>query len=562
MKTNILLKILLISSFILSLITCNDREETNPFDTNCPKELFTPTDFKAEQQGVAVKLSWKQENTQISGFVISRNENDGNMNEVARTEKAVTLWNDQTIVGGKKYGYQLLAYAGENQSNTLKVFISPVTGATFTTATEATGLTPFSAVLSGNVSGDGGAPVTERGICYGTSQNPTVSGSKVAAGSGTGEFNITLANLTPNVIYYVRAYAINSMGITYGNQTNFTTPQIQLLATPAIYDVPKESGSRVFTVTSNIDWQLTSDQTWCKPNITNGKGNSPVVATFETNAAIGQRSALLTFSAVGVSNQIVVITQAGTEPPVLTITPENQNVTKVAGSITFTIASNVTWIAKSDQDWCTFTTNSGSGNGTLTTNFTANTANNQRVATVTISGVGLQNKIITLTQAPLISQTWNMANEYSDVSNPNGVWSYGRKLSVATNDFELMSYHLSSGFWILYNGAWYPGITKGIQMYVNDNSRGLPCTRWTCPAAGIYTIDGTFEGQKDYMHLIGYVTKNDSIIYSTKLQTSFQKVAYSIKNISLVPSDHIDFLIMSYDGGSNDHHKVTAIITR
>ena len=99
------------------LINCNDRETTNPFDANCPKELFTPSDFKAEQQGAAVKLTWNQKNTNISGFIISRNENDGTMSEVAKTDKSATGWSDNAVTGGKKFSYELVAYADKNLSN-------------------------------------------------------------------------------------------------------------------------------------------------------------------------------------------------------------------------------------------------------------------------------------------------------------------------------------------------------------------------------------------------------------------------------------------------------------
>lgn len=40
--------------FLFILTNCTEKEITNPFDINCPKELFTPTDFKAEQQGTAI----------------------------------------------------------------------------------------------------------------------------------------------------------------------------------------------------------------------------------------------------------------------------------------------------------------------------------------------------------------------------------------------------------------------------------------------------------------------------------------------------------------------------
>ncbi len=79
--------------FVFILITCKEREITNPFDSACPKEIFTPSDFKAEQKGAAVQLTWKQANTLIIGFVINRNENDDAMTELSKEEFA--KWRSQ-----------------------------------------------------------------------------------------------------------------------------------------------------------------------------------------------------------------------------------------------------------------------------------------------------------------------------------------------------------------------------------------------------------------------------------------------------------------------------------
>ncbi len=69
-------------------------------------------------------------------------------------------------------------------------------------------------------------PVTEYGICYGTSANPTVNGTKVTthdAGKTEGEIRYTLTNLNATDIYYARAYAISVVGIAYSDNTVFTT---------------------------------------------------------------------------------------------------------------------------------------------------------------------------------------------------------------------------------------------------------------------------------------------------------------------------------------------------
>ncbi len=94
------------------------------------------------------------------------------------------------------------------------------------TTTAVSGVTTTTAVSGGNVTDDGGADVTARGVCWGTSANPTISGSKTSDGTGTGSFSSNLTGLTAGTKYYVRAYATNSVGTAYGNEVEFTATAI------------------------------------------------------------------------------------------------------------------------------------------------------------------------------------------------------------------------------------------------------------------------------------------------------------------------------------------------
>ena len=110
-----------------------------------------------------------------------------------------------------------------------------VTAPTVTTST-VTQITETTAVAGGNVTSDGGASVTERGVVYSTSANPTTANSKRMNGSGTGAFTCNLTGLQPNTTYYVRAYAVNSIGTAYGEQVTFTTKE-EVVATPEYVDL-------------------------------------------------------------------------------------------------------------------------------------------------------------------------------------------------------------------------------------------------------------------------------------------------------------------------------------
>lgn len=86
------------------------------------------------------------------------------------------------------------------------------------TTTSITNITNNSATSGGVVTSDGGANITARGVVWSTSQNPTIElSTKTVDGTGIGSFTSSITGLLPNTTYYVRAYATNSVGTSYGN---------------------------------------------------------------------------------------------------------------------------------------------------------------------------------------------------------------------------------------------------------------------------------------------------------------------------------------------------------
>lgn len=84
-------------------------------------------------------------------------------------------------------------------------------------------ITDIAATTGGNITNDGGTAITNRGVVWSTTQNPTTANNSITNGSGTGSFTSNLTGLTANTTYYVRAYATNSAGTAYGNELSFTT---------------------------------------------------------------------------------------------------------------------------------------------------------------------------------------------------------------------------------------------------------------------------------------------------------------------------------------------------
>lgn len=91
------------------------------------------------------------------------------------------------------------------------------------TTRDVTNILETQSIAGGTIISDGGAAITERGVCYGTSVDPTINDKKVASGSGLGAFTVPLTILIPNTLYYVRAYAVNTKGVTYGDNKSFKT---------------------------------------------------------------------------------------------------------------------------------------------------------------------------------------------------------------------------------------------------------------------------------------------------------------------------------------------------
>ncbi|TXD49494.1 hypothetical protein ES043_17365 [Polaribacter sp. IC063] len=80
-------------------------------------------------------------------------------------------------------------------------------------------------LVGNNVLHDGGSEVTVRGVCFSKKQNPTVNDNFSEDGNGVGKFNSEIKNLEENTTYYVKAYAKNEFGISYGGQQSFKTIQ-------------------------------------------------------------------------------------------------------------------------------------------------------------------------------------------------------------------------------------------------------------------------------------------------------------------------------------------------
>ena len=196
--------------------------------------------------------------------------------------------------------YHIRAFAtnsnGTSYGDTTSFMTLTLTTATVLSDT-ISGISTASATGGGTVTGDGGSPVTDRGMCWNTTGSPTLTDAHISGGTGIGHFYVTLSPLTPTTTYYARAYATNALGTTYGAQDSFTTVVYSYATiatdtiTPISYtwansgvDVISDGGSGISS--QGVCWGTTVNPTTSGPHTgtSTGIGDYPVTITGLTPA--------------------------------------------------------------------------------------------------------------------------------------------------------------------------------------------------------------------------------------------------------------------------------------
>lgn len=238
--------------------------------------------------------------------------------------------------------------------------------------------------------------------------------------TGSGDDNILLTVAKNNTTIQDKAT------VTFTTETQNVTLTItrqaaaaSISVSPKTATVPAAGGMVNVSVTSNTNWQVSSDKNWVSINKPAGSGNDNIsLIVAENNSAI-QDNATITFT-TGAQNVTLNITRLAAAKTIF-ISPQAQTVSSAGGAINVSVTSNASWQVSSSKSWVSIHKTYGSGNDNVPMTIAENSTTTQDYAIVTFA---TETKSVTLNVTRQAAQaTISISPQSQTVSAAGGTFT-------------------------------------------------------------------------------------------------------------------------------------------
>ena len=254
---------------------------------------------------------------------------------------------------------------------------------------------PKSATAGGIITSDGNDPIIFRGVCWSTKKDPSTTDAHTTDGYGTGAFTSVMTNLIPNTFYYVKAYASNDIGTSFGNEVTFTTaglsvPELTTVTVTGITQTTAVSGGNITfdggtdVTLRGICWSTHTQPTIADSKSSNGEGTgsySSNITGLTGNIKYYVRAYAVNSEGTGYGQE-VSFTSGPVMPAVTTTNPlptgsttaiSGGNITNDGGSAV--TSRGVCWSTSLNPTITNSKTADGTGTGTFSSNIAGLAAN-------------------------------------------------------------------------------------------------------------------------------------------------------------------------------------------
>lgn len=283
MRTRSLIWFYISFAFGLILLFSNSckKKEDNPFPILTTTEVSDITLTTATSGG---SITYDGGSTVIARGVCWSTLTNPTIELNSKTSDGILTGNFNSnltdLTENTKYYVRVYAvnHAGTGYGNTITFTTQSAQLPTLTTSVVSY-LSQTSASCGGIITTDGGSIVTTRGVCWSTSSNPTIAlSTKTIDGTEIGVFTSVISGLTASTTYYIRAYATNRVGTSYGNEISFISRMN--LPGPIVNDVDGNSYNSIYI----------GKQLWLKGNLrtTKYRDGSAITNITDVNEWISQ----------------------------------------------------------------------------------------------------------------------------------------------------------------------------------------------------------------------------------------------------------------------------------